>query len=85
MASLSFHRKAAMSKYLKSLIELTALTYATSFLGTITAAGFDLFNVSAVQAAAGAALPSALVVVYGALARLKGDYNSPLAVDTRQS
>lgn len=71
--------------YLKSLLELALLTYAVTFLGLITADGFDLLNLGAVKAAATASLPAALAVVYGALARLLGNFNSPMAVDTRGS
>uniref|UniRef100_A0AAU7GZ96 Holin n=1 Tax=Streptomyces phage Geonosis TaxID=3158856 RepID=A0AAU7GZ96_9CAUD len=71
------------TKYLKSLLELALLTYAVAFLGLITADGFDLLNLGAVKAAATAALPTALAVVYGALVRLLGNFNSALAVDTR--
>jgi hypothetical protein len=70
-------------KYLKSLLELALLTYAVAFLGLITADGFDMLNLGAVKAAATASLPAALAVVYGALVRLLGNYNSALAVDTR--
>lgn len=70
-------------KYLKSLLELTVLTYAVAFLGMVTASGFDLFDVSALRAAAGSALPAALVVVYGALAKRLGNRSSALVVDTR--
>jgi len=69
--------------YLKSLLELALLTFAVTFLGLITADGFDLLNLGAVKAAATASLPAGLAVVYGALARLLGNFNSALAVDTR--
>lgn len=69
--------------YLKSLVELALLTFAVTFLGLITADGFDLLNLGAVKAAATASLPAALAVIYGALARLLGNFNSALAVDTR--
>lgn len=69
--------------YLKSLIELVVLTYAVTFLGLITADGFDVLNLGAVKAAAAASIPSALAVLYGVLARLVGDFNSAMAVDTR--
>jgi len=69
--------------YLKSLLELALLTFGVTFLGLITADGFDLLNLGAVKAAATASLPAALAVVYGALARLLGNFNSALAVDTR--
>lgn len=70
-------------KYAKSLAELVLATYAFSFLGLVLADGFDLANVSALKAAGVAAVPSALSVVYGALARVVGNFNSALAVDTR--
>lgn len=72
-------------KYLKSLAELVSLTYAVSFLGLVTAAGFDLTDLSALKAAALAAVPSALVVVYGAAVKGLGNRQSALAVDTRDS
>lgn len=71
-------------KYLKSLIELVAVTYGTAFLGLVLANDFDLTDIGALKAAATASLPAALAVVYGALARLKGNYDSALAVDTRE-
>ena len=70
-------------KYAKSLLELVLATYAFSFLGLLLADGFDLTNISALKAAAVASVPSALSVVYGALARLVGNFGSALAVDTR--
>ena len=70
-------------KFMKSLLELTLLTYAVAFLGLLSASGFDLLYISALKAAAAASLPTALAVVYGALARLLGDRNSALAVSTR--
>ena len=70
-------------KYLKSLAELAVLTFAVSFLGLISAAGFDLLDLSAYRAAATASLPAALAVVYGGFARLLGNFDSALAVDTR--
>ena len=72
-------------KYFKSLAELTGLTYVVTFLGTITATGFDIFELAAVKAAAGSAIPAALVVVYGALAKLLGNRQSALVVDTRDT
>lgn len=70
-------------KYAKSLLELVLATYAFTFLGLLLADGFDLTSVSALKAAAIASVPSGLSVVYGALARLVGDWNSAHAVDTR--
>lgn len=72
-----------MSKYFKSLVELTAATYGTAFLGLVLAAGFDLTDIGSLKAAAVAAVPAALAVVYGALARFAGNFDSALAVDTR--
>lgn len=69
--------------YLKSLAELVALTYAVTLLGLLTANGFDITDLAAVKAAAVAALPSVLVLLYGVLARLLGNVNSALVVDTR--
>lgn len=69
--------------YWKSLTELVVLTYAVTFVGTITATGFDLFELAAVKAAAGSAIPAALVVLYGAAAKALGNRQSALIVDTR--
>ena len=71
------------TKYLKSLLELALLTFAVSFLGLLSADGFNLLDIGALKAAATASLPAAIAVVYGALARLLGNFNSALAVDTR--
>mgnify|MGYP001565952725 CR=1 FL=1 len=70
--------------YLKSLAELALLTFAVTFLGLLSATGFDLLDVSAVKAAGVASMPAVLSVVYGAVARLLGNFNSALAVDTRE-
>lgn len=72
-----------MNQYFKSLFELVVLTYGVTFLGLVTANGFDLFDVSALRAAAGSALPAALVVVYAALVKRLGDRNSALASGKR--
>jgi hypothetical protein len=72
-----------ISKYLKSLIELVVATYALSFLGALLADGFDIYNLGAVKAAAGAAVPAGLAIVYGALARFVGNFQSAVVVDTR--
>lgn len=72
-------------KYLKSLIELVAVTYGTAFLGLVLANDFDLTDIGALKAAATAALPAGLSVVYSAFARFKGNYDSALAVDTREN
>lgn len=70
-------------KYFLALLELAVLTYVTGFLGLVSAAGFDIVSLAAWKSAALAAFPPVLVVLYGAVARLKGNYASPLAVDTR--
>lgn len=69
--------------YLKSLLELALLTFGVTFLGLVTADGFELLDLGAVKAAATASLPAALAVVYGSLVRVLGNFNSALAVDTR--
>lgn len=63
-------------KYTKSLLELVLATYAFTFLGLLLADGFDLTSISAVKAAAVASVPSALSVVYGALARFVGSFDT---------
>jgi hypothetical protein len=72
-------------KYFLALLELVVLTYAAGFLGLVTADGFDILSLAAWKAAAVAAIPPVLVVIYGAVARLRGNFASPLAVDTRSS
>jgi len=72
-------------KYWKSLAELVALTYAVTFLGLLTASGFDLTDLEAVKAAGLAAFPAALVVVYQAAAKALGNRQSALIVDTRDT
>jgi hypothetical protein len=75
---------AGTSKYVKSLAELVGATYGLAFLGLLLADGFDLTNLSALKAAAVASVPAGLSVVYGALARFVGNFNSATAVDTRE-
>lgn len=69
--------------YFKALLELIVLTYAVSFLGLVTADGFDIVSLAAWKSAAVAAIPPVLVAVYGVVARLAGNFASPLVVDTR--
>lgn len=69
--------------FLKSLAELVLVTYAVTFFGLVSAAGFDIMSLAAWKAAAVAAFPPVLVAVYGVLARFKGNFASALAVDTR--
>ncbi len=56
-----------------------------SLLGLLTADGFDLLSLAAWKASTVAALPPVLIAVYGVLARLAGNLNSPLVVDTREA
>lgn len=69
--------------YLKSLLELALLTFVVTFLGLLSADGFNLLDIGALKAAATASLPAVLAVVYGSVVRLIGNFNSALAVDTR--
>lgn len=69
-------------KYLKSLAELVVVTYATTLAGLLAADGFDYLSVGAWKAAAVSALPAAVAVVYGAFAKLVGNRDSAVAVDT---
>lgn len=62
-----------MRKFLVDLTERTLGTYAVAFLGLLLADGTDLMSVSAVMAAAVAALPASLTVVKGAVGSLIGD------------
>ena len=73
-----------MNRYLLELAERTGAVYAVSFLGTLTTNGFDLTDVSALRAAAIAAVPAGLMVVYGALATFIGDW-SPALLPSRKS
>lgn len=63
-------------KMLVDIAERTIAAYVTTFLGLIIADGFDLTSVSALKAAAIAALPAALSVIKGAIGRYMGDKNS---------
>lgn len=62
-----------MPKLLADVAERTAAAYVTTFLGLLLATGFDLTNLSAVKAAAIAAIPAALSVVKGVIGVLVGD------------
>lgn len=72
------------SKFLKATAELAVLTYVATFLGLSVADGFDILSLAAWKTAATSAFTPVLVVLYGTFARLKGDWNSPLAVDIRE-
>lgn len=71
-------------RFFKSLGELVVLTYGVTFFGLVSATGFDVLDLAAWKAAATAAFPAVLVAVYGALAKLVGNRDSALAVDTRR-
>jgi hypothetical protein len=71
-------------KYFKSLAELVLLTYAVSLLGLATADNFDITDISSVRAAAVAAIPSVLALLYGLAVKALGNRASALAVDTRE-
>ncbi|GHG82693.1 holin [Streptomyces griseocarneus] len=62
-----------MSKVLADIAERTLAAYVTTFLGLLIADGFDLTDVSAIKAAAIAALPAALSVIKGAIGSRIGD------------
>lgn len=62
-----------MPRYVVDLIERVASTYATAFIGLLLASGMDLTDLSSLKAAAIAALPAALAVIKGLLARFVGD------------
>lgn len=63
-------------KYYRDLAEQTAASYLLTFLGLLLTDGMDLTSVSALKAAAVAAIPAALMVVKGAAARKVGDPDS---------
>ena len=62
-----------MPKLLKDVVERTAAAYVTTFLGLLLATGMDLTNLSAVKAAAIAAIPAALSVIKGVVGSMFGD------------
>ncbi|MEU1825913.1 holin [Streptomyces abikoensis] len=63
-------------KVLLDIAERTLAAYVTTFLGIIIADGFDLTSISALKAAAVAALPAALSVIKGAIGSRFGDKSS---------
>jgi hypothetical protein len=65
-----------MQKFWLDLTERTIATYAVTFLGLLLADGFDLTSVSALRAAAVAAIPAGLTVVKSAIASFVGDSGS---------
>jgi len=71
-------------KYAKSLAELVLITYLLTLAGLVSAAGFDVLDLAAWKAAAVAAFPAAAAALYGALAKVVGNPDSAVVVDTRQ-
>ncbi|MGA5131496.1 holin [Streptomyces olivoreticuli] len=67
---------ALSKKVLIDILERTLAAYVTTFLGLLIADGFDLTSVSALKAAAIAALPAALSVIKGAIGSRFGDSSS---------
>ncbi|MFE0042065.1 hypothetical protein [Streptomyces albireticuli] len=65
-----------MPKVLVDVLERTLAAYLTTFLGLLLADGFDLTDVSALKAAAIAAVPAALSVIKGAIGTRFGDRTS---------
>ncbi|GHF38219.1 hypothetical protein GCM10010218_19190 [Streptomyces mashuensis] len=61
---------------LLDIAERTLAAYITTFVGLLLADGFDLTSISAIKAAAIAALPAALSVVKGAIGSRFGDRTS---------
>lgn len=64
------------SKVLADIVERTLAAYVTTFLGLLIADGANLASVSAVKAAAIAAIPAALSVIKGAIGSRFGDKDS---------
>lgn len=65
-----------MHRYLLDLAERTLATYVVAFLGLLLAGGLDMLSLGSVRAAAVAAIPAALAVIKGAVAKLVGDRDS---------
>ncbi len=66
-------------RYIRDLVERVLSTYAQSFLGLLIASGFGVdgvLDLSLVVKAAVAALPAALSLLKGLLARTVGDKES---------
>jgi hypothetical protein len=62
-----------MPRFFADLAERAVLTYVEAFLGLLLATGFNLADLSALNAAAIAAIPAALVVVKAGIGTLIGD------------
>ncbi|MCD9143202.1 holin [Streptomyces albireticuli] len=74
-----------MPKVLVDVLERTLAAYLTTFLGLLLADGFDLTDVSALKAAAIAAVPAALSVIKGAIGTRFGDRTSAAWLPGRKS
>ncbi|MEU1309526.1 hypothetical protein ABZ419_11610 [Streptomyces cinnamoneus] len=61
-----------MPRFFLDLVERTLATYLTTYFGLLLADGFDLTSISALKAAAIAALPAALTVVKAAIGSMVG-------------
>ena len=71
------------AKYLIDLAERTIATYLETFLGLLLASWADVANLgvlSVAETAGLAAIPAALAVVKGGLARFRGDRENPSLV-----
>lgn len=62
--------------YLRDLAERTLATYVQAFVGLLVAGWSGALDLGTLRAAAVAAIPAALAVVKGGLARLVGDPQS---------
>ncbi|MGW1278006.1 holin [Streptomyces tsukubensis] len=62
-----------MSRLILDTVERTVAAYVTTLLGLLLATGFDLTDISALKAAAIAAVPAALSVLKAAVGSLVGD------------
>lgn len=71
------------SKFLRATAELALLTFLASLLALATADGFDVLSLAAWKTAVTASIAPVLAVFYAVVVRLRGDFNSPLATDTR--
>lgn len=70
-----------MGIFLKDLIERTVATYVQVFLGLIIATSTDMVDINTLKVAAISALPAALAVAKGLIAKRFGDPNSASLVD----
>ncbi|MBT2382239.1 holin [Streptomyces sp. ISL-11] len=74
-----------MRKVIVDILERTLAAYLTTFLGLLIADGFDLTDVSALKAAAIAALPAALSVIKGAIGTRFGNKESAAWLPEKKS